>query len=97
MRRYTQTRIQGSLWGRGVGGILLGAAVLVVLLVFVPAIRLFAGISVAIGVVAAGILYLYNKYVPVREPEEARIVLHLNDEPPRAASAPPSDKPAPPR
>jgi len=82
MARFAHKRIQGSLWGRGIGGMLVGGVTLVVLLVFVPGIRMFAAISVVIGVAAAAVLYLYNKYVPVRDPEEDQVVLHLNDDPP---------------
>lgn len=44
-------------------------AVVVVAIVFVllPAYRLFFGISVGIGVIVAGVLYLRNKYIPVKE------------------------------
>lgn len=90
MARFVHNRIQGTLWGRGIGGILAGAVVLIVLLVFVPAVRGFAVISLLVAIPAVGVLYLYNKYVPVRDPEDKKVTLHLTDEP--APRTPPSDE-----
>jgi len=47
--------------------LLVAITVVAVVLIFFPAYRLFFGISVLIGIAVAGILYLRNKYVPVKE------------------------------
>ena len=52
---------------RGAGALLVAVAVVGTLLVMLPAYRWFFLISVAIGVVVAGILYLWNKYKPIKE------------------------------
>ena len=52
---------------KGTTGLLVAAALITVFLVYVPAYRLFFLISLGLGVVIAAILYLRNKYVPVKE------------------------------
>lgn len=52
---------------RGAGALLVAVTVVSVLLIMLPAYRWFFLISIAIGVVVAGILYLWNKYKPVKE------------------------------
>ncbi len=52
---------------KGRTSLFIAIAVVAVVLIFFPAYRLFFGISVGIGLVVAGILYLRNKYVPVKE------------------------------
>jgi 4-amino-4-deoxy-L-arabinose transferase-like glycosyltransferase len=56
---------------RGAAGLVVAVAVVAVLLVIPPAYRWFLLwfflISVAIGIVVAAILYLWNKYKPIRE------------------------------
>lgn len=52
---------------RGAGALLVAVTVVGTLLVMLPAYRWFFLISVAIGVVVAGILYLWNKYKPIKE------------------------------
>ena len=87
MTRFPQQRIQGSLWIRGRIGIAAGAAVILLLLVRYSAIRWFLGISVMIGVVIALGLRWYHQRVPVKDPREDKVVLHLNDdEPPQENS-----------
>lgn len=54
-------------WLRGATGLIVAVAVVAILLVMLPAYRIFFLISVAIGVVVAGILYLWNKYRPIKE------------------------------
>jgi MFS family permease len=46
---------------------MVAAAVVAILLVMLPAYRWFFLISVGIGVVVAGILYLWRKYKPIKE------------------------------
>ena len=48
-------------------GLIVAVAVVVILLIMLPAYRWFFLISVGIGVVVAGILYLWRKYRPIRE------------------------------
>lgn len=52
---------------RGAAGLIVAVAVVAILLVMLPAYRWFFLISVAIGVVVAGVLYLWNKYRPIKE------------------------------
>jgi len=52
---------------RGAGALLVAVAIVATLLVMLPAYRWFFLISVAIGVGVAGILYLWNKYKPIKE------------------------------
>jgi hypothetical protein len=49
--------------------LLVAIAVVAIVLISFPAYRLFFGISVLIGIAVAGILYLRNKYVPVKKTE----------------------------
>ena len=51
---------------KGKASLLIAIAVVAVVFLFFPAYRLFFGISVGIGVVVAGILYVRNKYIPVK-------------------------------
>jgi hypothetical protein len=86
MTRFVQQRMRGSLWGRGPIGMTAGAAVILVLLVRYSAIRWFLGISVIIGLVIALALRLYHQRVPIKDPREDKIVLHLNDDEPQENS-----------
>jgi len=52
---------------RGAAGLVVALAVVGILLVMLPAYRWFFLISVAIGVVVAAILYLWNKHRPIKE------------------------------
>ena len=52
---------------KGTTGLLVAAALMAVFFVYVPAYRAFFVISLGLGVVIAAILYLRNKYVPVKE------------------------------
>ncbi len=52
---------------KGTTSLLVAAVVVAVVLIFLPAYRLFFGISVLIGIAVAGILFLRNKYFPVKE------------------------------
>jgi uncharacterized membrane protein YesL len=54
---------------KGTTSLLVAAVVVAVVLIFLPAYRLFFGISVLIGIVVAGILFLRNKYFPVKQEE----------------------------
>jgi len=52
---------------KGTIGLVLAAVIVVILLVAFPAYRWFFLISVAIGIVVALILFLWNRYKPIRE------------------------------
>jgi polyferredoxin len=54
---------------KGTTGLLIAAALVIILLISFPAYRVFFGISVGIGIIVAAILYLRNKYFPIREDE----------------------------
>lgn len=51
----------------GTTGLIVAIAVIAVVLIAFPAYRWFFLISVGIGVVVAGILFLWHKFRPVRE------------------------------
>jgi len=50
---------------KGTTGLVIAAAIIIVVLIAFPAYRVFFGISVGIGLIVAGILYLRNKYRPI--------------------------------
>jgi hypothetical protein len=52
---------------KGTVGLVIALAVVVVLLIVLPAYRLFFLISVGIGLAVAGILFLWHKLRPIRE------------------------------
>jgi len=56
-----------TLSARGSTGLVVALAVVAILLISFPAYRLFFAISLGIGVVVAIILYLWRKYVPIKE------------------------------
>ena len=52
---------------RGTTGLIAAVGVVAVLLISLPAYRVFFGVSVLIGLAVAGILYLWHKYKPLKE------------------------------
>jgi predicted Kef-type K+ transport protein len=52
---------------KGTTGLIVAAVIMVAVAVAFPAYRLFLAVSIAIGLVVAGILYLRNKYSPIRD------------------------------
>ena len=52
---------------RGAAGLIVAVAVVAILLIMLAAYRWFFLISVAIGILVAAILYLWNKYRPIKE------------------------------
>ena len=50
-------------------GLLVAAAIITAVLVSFPAYRAFFAISLGIGIIVAALLYLRNKYRPIREEE----------------------------
>jgi hypothetical protein len=50
----------------GAGGLIVSVAVVVIVLIAFPAYRWFFLISLGIGVVVAGILFLWHKLRPIR-------------------------------
>jgi len=52
---------------KGTTGLVVAAAIMVIVLIAFPAYRVFFAISLAIGIVVAALLYLRNKYRPIRE------------------------------
>jgi energy-coupling factor transporter transmembrane protein EcfT len=61
-----ERRVGGSLFP-GRSGLIAAVAVVAVLLIGLPAYRLFSVVSVLLGLAVAGILYLWHKYKPVKE------------------------------
>lgn len=59
----TQTRFPV----RGTAALIVAIAVVMVPFVLLPAYRIFFLVSLGIGIVVAGILYLWRKYRPIRE------------------------------
>jgi hypothetical protein len=52
---------------KGTTGLVIAAAIIIVVLIAFPAYRVFFAISLGIGIVVAGLLFLRNKYRPIRE------------------------------
>jgi hypothetical protein len=52
---------------KGTTGLLVAAAIIIIFLVALPAYRAFFAISLGLGLIIAGILYLRNKYFPVSD------------------------------
>ncbi|HEY4052992.1 MAG TPA: hypothetical protein VGL74_04580 [Terriglobales bacterium] len=52
---------------KGTTGLMVAAVIIAAVLVSFPAYRVFFAISVGIGVIVAGILYLRNKYRPITD------------------------------
>lgn len=61
-----QRRFGGSLFA-GKTGLIAAVAVVAVLLIGLPAYRLFFLVSVLLGLAIAGMLHLWHKYKPVKE------------------------------
>ena len=75
-----QERIKGSLWTKGTFGLVAGGAIIVGLLIWVPAVRWFLGISVVIGLAMAGIIHWWNEHHAVKTEDEEQIRLGLLDD-----------------
>ena len=52
---------------KGRTSLLIAVAIITAVLVAFPAYRVFFAISVGIGIIVAALLYLRNKYRPIRE------------------------------
>lgn len=52
---------------KGTTGLIIAAVMIAAVLIAFPAYRVFFAISVGIGVVVAGLLYLRNKYRPITD------------------------------
>ena len=52
---------------RGAAGLIAVLAVVVILLLWLPAYRWFLLISAGIGILVAGALYMWNRFSPVKE------------------------------
>jgi uncharacterized membrane protein YqjE len=61
-----QRRLGGSLFF-GKTGLIAAVAVVALLLIGLPAYRLFFAVSVLLGLAIAGILHLWHQYKPVKE------------------------------
>jgi hypothetical protein len=57
------------IYSKGKVSLVVAVFVVAAVLIFFPAYRLFFAISVGLGLVFAAILYLRNKYSPLKEPE----------------------------
>jgi len=56
-----------SIHVKGTTGLIIAAVIVVAVLIAFPAYRVFFAISVGIGVLVAGLLYLRNKYRPITD------------------------------
>lgn len=52
---------------KGTTGLIIAAVMIAAVLIAFPAYRVFFAISVGIGIVVAGLLYLRNKYRPITD------------------------------
>ncbi len=56
-----------------------GAAIIAILIIRVPDVRWFLAIALVIGVVLVPLIRWWHESHPVKDPEEDKIKLHLND------------------
>ena len=56
-----------SIQVKGTTGLIIAAVIVIAVLIAFPAYRVFFGISLGIGVIVAGLLYLRNKYRPITD------------------------------
>jgi dolichol kinase len=56
-----------SIHVKGTAGLVIAAVIVLAVLIAFPAYRVFFAISVGIGVVVAGLLYLRNRYRPITD------------------------------
>jgi len=54
---------------RGTAALITAALIVAITLIWLPAYRIFLAISIGIGIVVAGGLFLWHKFRPVREDE----------------------------
>jgi hypothetical protein len=54
---------------RGTAALITAALIVAITLIWLPAYRIFFAISLGIGIVVAGGLFLWHKFRPVREEE----------------------------
>lgn len=71
--------MQGSLWTKGRAGMIAGAAIIAILIIRVPVVRWFLAIALVIGVVLVPLIRWWHESHPVKDPDEDKIKLHLND------------------
>jgi uncharacterized membrane protein YedE/YeeE len=71
--------MQGSLWTKGRAGMIGGAAIIAILIIRVPVVRWFLAIALVIGVVMVPLIRWWHDSHPVKDPDEDKIKLHLND------------------
>jgi hypothetical protein len=64
-----ETNGRSGLSLKGSGGLIIAITVVAILLVALPAYRIFFLISVLIGLVIAGGLALWHKFHPIKEPD----------------------------
>jgi hypothetical protein len=55
--------------GKGKVSLMVAVGMVAVVLIFFPAYRLFFAVSVGLGLIIAALLYLRNRYAPVKEAE----------------------------
>jgi dolichol kinase len=56
-----------SIHVKGTAGLVIAAVIVLAVLIAFPAYRVFFAISVGIGVIVAGLLYLRNRYRPITD------------------------------
>jgi hypothetical protein len=64
---YGSGQIEPSSPLRGKLSLIVAVGVVAIVLIFLPAYRIFFAVSLGIGVVVAAILHLRNKYRPLKE------------------------------
>jgi len=61
---------------KGLFGLLAAVAVVVIVVIWIPAMRWFFLISIPIGGIVAVILYFWNKHKPVKVEDDRPLKLH---------------------
>lgn len=57
---------------RGTAALITAALVVAITLIWLPAYRIFFAISIGIGILVAGVLFLWRKFRPVREDDVSK-------------------------
>jgi len=65
--QFEPSQVEPSSPLRGKLSLIVAVGVVAIVLIFLPAYRIFFAVSLGIGIVVAAILHLWNKYRPLKE------------------------------
>lgn len=79
MTRFAKSRVSGSLWSKGLPGLIIGIVLIAVILMTKPQVIWFVAVAVVIGLILFPAIRWYHEKFPVKDPDADQIKLHLND------------------